>query len=38
VLREGVHPAQHTRAEEELVARLVAELDAEELPAGEFSE
>jgi DNA polymerase-3 subunit gamma/tau len=37
-LRDGVAPAQHTRAEEELVARLVAELDAEELPAGEFTE
>jgi DNA polymerase-3 subunit gamma/tau len=37
-LRDGVAPPQHTPAEEELVARLVAELDAEELPAGELAE
>jgi DNA polymerase III subunit gamma/tau len=37
-LRDGVAQPQHTRAEEELVARLVAELDAEELPATELSE
>ncbi len=37
-LREGIAQPQHTRAEEELVARLVAELDAEELPATELSE
>ena len=37
-LRDGMAPPQHTPAEEELVARLVAELDAEELPAGELAE
>jgi DNA polymerase-3 subunit gamma/tau len=37
-LRDGIAAAPHTRAEEELVARLVAELDAEELPAGDLSE
>jgi hypothetical protein len=37
-LRDGVAAPQHTRAEEELVARLIAELDAEELPAGDLAE
>jgi DNA polymerase-3 subunit gamma/tau len=37
-LRDDIAAAPHTRAEEELVARLVAELDAEELPAGDLSE
>ncbi len=37
-LRDGLAQPRHTRAEEELVARLVAELDAEELPATELSE
>jgi DNA polymerase III subunit gamma/tau len=34
-LREGIAQQRHTPAEEELVARLVAELDAEELPAAD---
>jgi DNA polymerase III subunit gamma/tau len=34
-LREGIAQQRHTPAEEELVARLVAELDAEELPVAE---
>jgi DNA polymerase-3 subunit gamma/tau len=37
-LREDVVPEPHTPAEEELIAQLIAELGAEELPVAELSE